>query len=71
MQIEPAIIPLDAGADLYALRDEKGQFVGTGTREACEVLLFIVKSCAVEKPSRPSPSFLRTERPNVRAAIRI
>ena len=71
MKIEPAIIPLDASADLYSLRDEKGYFVGTGTREVCEVLLFILKSCAVEKPTALSLSLLRPERPHIRAAIRL
>jgi hypothetical protein len=40
---EPIILPLNADGLLYALEDEHGRIVGTGTREVCEVLLTIIK----------------------------
>lgn len=43
MYSEPIILPLNADGQLYALEDEQGQIVGTGTREVCEVLLTIIK----------------------------
>jgi len=69
--MNPTIVPLTAGGNLYALRDDKGQFVGTGTREVCEVLLYILKSCAQERSTGPGVALLRAKRPNVRAAITI
>jgi hypothetical protein len=43
MYSEPIILPLNADGQLYALEDEYGRIVGTGTRETCEVLLTIIK----------------------------
>ncbi len=67
---KPMILPLDLEGNIYALQDEGGKTIGTGTREACEVLLYIVT-----KTSRPSMSnntrALIPQRPNVRAAIPI
>jgi hypothetical protein len=40
---EPISLPLNADGQLYALEDEHGRIVGTGTREVCEVLLTIIK----------------------------
>ena len=64
------ILPLDGNGQIYALQDEKGNMIGTGTREVCEVLLYIIT-----KPTSPSisgningPS---AQRPNLRAAIAI
>lgn len=39
MQLQPTIVPLDDQGKIYALKDEKGNTIGTGTREVCEVLL--------------------------------
>jgi hypothetical protein len=44
MYTEPTILPLNADAKLYALHDEQGRIVGTGTREMCELLLTIMKN---------------------------
>jgi len=70
MQRQPTIVPLDDQGKIYALQDEKGNTIGTGTREVCEVLLYIIT-----KPTSPgvsdklnSPAPNRT---NVRAAIGI
>ena len=70
MYAEPIILPLDVNGRIYALLDEKGDTIGTGTREVCEVLLYIIT-----KPASPATSGrVRApipQRPNVRAAIAI
>ena len=68
MYTKPMILPLDLNGKIYALQDEKGNTIGTGTREVCEVLLYIIT-----KPSSPSgkTQLLIPQRPNVRAAIAI
>ena len=64
------ILPLDIQGKIYALQDDKGNTIGTGTREVCEVLLYIITK-------QPTPSVsgrmrrLVPQRPNVRAAIAI
>jgi len=64
---EPLIFPLDADGRIYALQDEKGNTIGTGTREVCEVLLYIItKPAAQSLSSRSNP-----QRPNVRSAIAV
>jgi hypothetical protein len=64
------IFPLDANGRIYAIQDEKGNTIGTGTREVCEVLLYIIT-----KPASPSNTGLANvslrQRSNVRAAISI
>ena len=70
MYAKPMILPLDGNGQIYALQDEKGNTIGTGTREVCEVLLYIIT-----KPASPSISGNINapvpQRPNVRAAIAI
>ena len=44
MYTEPIILPLNADGKLYALEDEQGRIVGTGTREICEALLTMMKN---------------------------
>jgi hypothetical protein len=70
MYAEPMILPLDIHGKIYALQDEKGNTIGTGTREVCEVLLYIIT-----KPASPSVSGKISapipQRPNLRAAIAI
>ena len=69
MYTKPIILPLDINGKIYALQDEKGNNIGTGTREVCEVLLYIITKPAV--PSTSGTSRLVPQRPNVRAAIAI
>ena len=70
MYTKPMILPLDIQGKIYALQDDKGNTIGTGTREVCEVLLYIITK-------QPTPSVsgrmrrLVPQRPNVRAAIAI
>ena len=68
MYTKPIILPLDAGGKIYALQDENGNTIGTGTREVCEVLL-----CMITKPTTVSgePHVKIPQRLNVRAAITI
>ena len=70
MYAKPMILPLDINGKIYALQDEKGNTIGTGTREVCEVLLYIItKSASASvsgKINGPIP-----HRPNVRAAITV
>jgi hypothetical protein len=70
MYAEPMILPLDMHGKIYALQDQKGNTIGTGTREVCEVLLYIIT-----KPASPSVSGRVNvpipQRPNLRAAIAI
>ncbi len=70
MYAKPMILPLDVNGQIYALQDEKGNTIGTGTREVCEVLLYIIT-----KPASPSISGRINvpvpQRPNIRAAIGI
>ena len=68
MYAEPMILPLDVNGEIYALQDDKGNTIGTGTREVCEVLLFLITKPA---SSAISGSVRAPQRPNVRAAIAI
>lgn len=72
MSRKPVIVPLDAEGSLYALHDEKGKTIGTGTREVCEVLLFIINKAPT--PSVSGRTKVRGSvlpKTNVRAAIEI
>lgn len=66
MSAQPTIFPLDKSGEIYALQDEKGNTIGTGTREVCEVLLYIIT-----KPTSPTSSKMNPQRPNVRSAIAV
>ena len=70
MYDEPMIFPLDANGRIYALQDEKGNTIGTGTREVCEVLLYIITKPASPGSAGRANVSLR-QRSNVRAAISI
>jgi len=69
MQGEPSIQALSVDANIYALRDERGNTLGTGTREVCEVLLYIMTKAQTNAIKLPAAS--ATLRSNVRAAIAI
>ena len=69
MQGEPSIHALSVDANIYALRDERGKMLGTGTREVCEILLYIMTRASANSMNLPSqPTSLSS---NVRAAIAI
>jgi hypothetical protein len=67
MYEKPMILPLDIEGKIYALQDEKGNTIGTGTREVCEVLLYMIttKFAAPDHDTKSAPSA------NVRSAISI
>ena len=62
------IVPLDPDGTLYAIRDEKGKTLGSGTRDVCELLIQIINN-----PSLASPPSTNNPKPvphlNIRAAI--
>jgi hypothetical protein len=61
------ILPLDSTGRIYVLEDENGKVVGTGSREVCETLMFMISAnLAPAKEQNQS-----TVRSNVRAAITI
>jgi len=62
------ILPLDLEGKIYSLQDEQGNTIGTGTREVCEVLMYIITKPLV-RASGARANVVR--RPNVRAAIAI
>ncbi len=67
---ETIILPMDADGKIYAIQDEKGNIIGTGTREVCEILLYIIaKPASTSVSGRINVPIER--RPNVRAAIAI
>jgi hypothetical protein len=68
MYTKPMILPLDLEGKIYSLQDEKGNTIGTGTREVCEVLLYIITKPLV-RATGTTANVVR--RPNVRAAIAI
>ena len=67
MYTRPIILPLDPTGRIYILEDEKGQVVGTGSREVCETLLYLM-GAGLAPASDQTPNISRS---NVRAAITI
>jgi hypothetical protein len=61
------ILPLESTGRIYVLEDEKGQVVGTGSREVCETLMYIIGAGLSPVMDQQQPN----ARPNVRAAITI
>lgn len=68
MYTGPVILPLTLDGNIYALHDNKGTIIGTGTREVCEVLVQIMNDQA-KAPIPKLPREKRVARPNLRAAI--
>lgn len=67
MYTRPMILPLDSTGRIYVLEDEKGQVVGTGSREVCETLMYII-GAGMTPTTDQNQTTVRT---NVRAAITI
>ena len=67
MYSSPIILPLDWTGRIYVLEDEKGQVVGTGSREVCETLMYMMRD-GLSPASESAPA---NSRSNVRAAITI
>ena len=67
MYTMPMILPMDSTGRVYVLQDKNGQVVGTGSREVCETLMYLMG--AGMSPAADSAPV--TQRTNVRAAISI
>lgn len=67
MYTTPMILPLESSGRIYVLQDEKGQVVGTGSREVCETLMYIIGSGLAPVADQAQ----NLNRSNVRAAITI
>ena len=67
MYTMPMILPLDGTGRVYVLQDKNGQVVGTGSREVCETLMYLMD--AGLSPATDNGPVL--QRSNVRAAITI
>jgi len=70
MYSEKTILPLDANGKIYAIQDDKGSIIGTGTREVCEILLYIITKPATASISGRINAAVE-RRANVRSAIAI
>ena len=70
MYSKPMILPLDLEGKIYSIQDEQGNTIGTGTREVCEVLMYIITK-PLTRTNMSGPSAKAVRRPNVRAAIAI
>ena len=70
MYSKPMILPLDLEGKIYSIQDEQGNTIGTGTREVCEVLMYIITK-PLTRTNMSSGSSKVVRRPNVRAAIAI
>jgi len=67
MYTRPMILPLDSTGRIYVLEDEKGQVVGTGSREVCETMMYLI-GAGLSPAAEQSQAGTRS---NVRAAITI
>jgi hypothetical protein len=70
MSTETMILPLDLDGEIYAIQDNRGNIIGTGTREVCELLLYIITKPASASISGRINAPVQ-HRANVRAAIAI
>jgi len=61
------ILPLESTGRIYVLQDDKGQVVGTGSREVCETLMWIIRAGLSPATDKTQP----LAHGNVRAAITI
>ena len=67
MYTRPMILPLESTGRIYVLQDEKGQVVGTGSREVCETLMYIIGAGLSSATGHTQP----IGHGNIRAAITI
>ena len=67
MYTMPMILPMDSTGRVYVLQDKNGQVVGTGSREVCETLMYLMDA-GLNPVTENAPA---TQRNNVRAAITI
>jgi len=70
----PRILPLNPEGTIYALKDEQGRTIGTGTREVCELLLHVISKPVADRPEDMLARIEKersTPHQNVRSAIAI
>jgi hypothetical protein len=67
MYTMPMILPMDSTGRVYVLQDKNGQVVGTGSREVCETLMYLMDA-GLSPATENAPTIQRN---NVRAAITI
>jgi hypothetical protein len=67
MYSSPIILPLDWTGRIYVLEDEQGRVIGTGSREVCETLMYMMRA-GLAPATENAPANTRS---NVRAAITI
>jgi hypothetical protein len=67
----PTVFALDEESQIYAVVDEKGQTIGTGTKEVCELLAeMVMRSPVPALPNRAKP-VVCPYRENIRSAVKI
>ena len=55
MSTQPMIFPFDTDGKIYVLQDDKGNTIGTGSREVCEMLLHMIRKARTSKRQSHSP----------------
>jgi 20S proteasome alpha/beta subunit len=68
MYTKPRIFPLDLSGTLFAIEDEKGRTIGTGSREVCEMLLHLMTRHDFNAEPLPSQGKQLSNRASFRAA---
>ena len=68
---EARVLALSVKANIYVVVDEKGNSLGTGTREVCEVLARIATTKEVTPGVKPYHFRARPSFGNIRSAITI
>ena len=67
MYTKPMVLPLTADGKIYALLDERGNQIASGSREVCRTLLCLLSTPLMENPARHARggvnSVARRERP--------
>ncbi len=71
MSSEAKVFALSVDANIYIVVDEKGNSLGTGTREVCEVLAHIATVKEVLPDATPYQLTARRSIGNIRSAITI
>jgi hypothetical protein len=52
MYTKPMVLPLTADGKIYALLDERGNQIASGSREVCRTLLYLLSAPLMENPAR-------------------
>ena len=71
MHSKPRILPLDLQGEIYALQDVQGNTIGTGTREVCEVLMYMINKASSGANSSRNGRASEGRKLNVRDLITI